>query len=42
MHAPRKDKQATFLLKDEENINYSNYFNNAKLGWGIFPVITDI
>lgn len=39
---PRERKKRTFLLKDKENINYSNYFNNAKLGWRIFPVITDI
>ncbi len=49
VHTPRKDKQAIrnkkkrtlFLFKDKENINYSNYFNNAKPGWRIFPVITD-
>lgn len=37
-----KEKKRTFFLKDKENIIYSNYFNNAKLGWCIFPVITDI
>lgn len=50
VHMPRRDKQATkkkkkkrtFLFKDKKNINYSNYFNNAKLGLCIFQVITDI
>ncbi len=37
----KKEKNRTFLFKDKENINYSNYFNNAKPGWRIFPVITD-
>jgi len=40
----RKKKKLSFLFlfKDRKNINYSNCFNNAKLGWCIFQVITDI
>lgn len=40
--ALRKKKKRTFFFKDKENINYSNNFNNAKPGWCIFPVITEI
>lgn len=41
-HEKKRKKKRTFLFKDKKNINYSNYFNNAKLGLCIFQVITDI